>query len=75
MGKFGHRAVPIGTMIAVSHILTITKVPIRSVSTGSVRNVVSLTTENKEVFLKIIFNSSIKLMKFYVTIEKHFEVK
>ena len=57
------------------HILTLPRVPLDSVWTGSVRAVAMLISKNQEVFWQKFFDSGIKLNELYMAIENHFEVQ
>ena len=53
------------------HILTLPRVPLDFVWTGSVGDVVRLFAKNWKVFMKKFFDSAIKLNELYGAVEKH----
>ena len=53
------------------HILTLPRVPLDFVWTGSVRDVATLFAKKWEVFMQKFFNSIIKFNELYSTVEKH----
>ena len=71
----GLLGVPIGTIDRVFHILPLPGVPLHPVWTGLVRDVPQLMQPNQKVFMQMFFDSLIKLIELYETVEKHFEVQ
>jgi hypothetical protein len=71
-GSWEYRSV---LLIGFFHILPLPGVPLHPVWTGLVRDVVELMQPNRKVFLQMFFDSLIKLIELYETVEKHFEVQ
>ena len=74
-GNYKILGVPIGTRSRVLPYITHTWGPLHFVWSGPVRDVAPFMQPNGEVFLKMFFDSLIKLNELYETVEKHFEVQ